>query len=192
MFEAVMRERLNFVRQWCASPRQVASVTPSSRTLGRMMTKGLDATSGPVLELGPGTGVFTRALIERGVPEDNIALVELNPDFATPLAARYPKAQVHCMSATDIGGQTFFEGGVSTVISGLGFLNMPKSVVEDILAGVLQHLKPGGALVQFTYGPRCPVPSDLRLKLGLNSEHMGVTLLNFPPASVYRFTRRNG
>lgn len=185
-----MRDQLNFLRQWCSAPLQVASVLPSSRSLSRLMTKGLDATSGSVLELGPGTGVFTRTLIERGVPEEHIAVVELNPDFATTLAKRHPKVQVHCMSAAEIEDRSFFDGGVSTVISGLGLLAMPRPLVETILLGVLHHLKPGGSFLQFTYGQRCPIPQELQQNLGLTSEHVGRTRNNLPPASVYRITRR--
>ncbi len=184
-----MRDHLTFFRNWCAAPFRTAAMAPSGRTLSRLITLELGPDTGPVLELGPGTGVFTRAMLERGVPEDQIALVELNPEFADTLAQKFPRAQVFCMNAADLAGQSYFEDGVSTVISGLGLLSMRREVVEAILRGVLVHLQPNGTLRQFTYGPRCPVPQSVLNALGLRAERTGRTLRNLPPATVYAVAR---
>ena len=85
-----MNDHVNFLRQWAASPMKVAAIAPSGKRLGRLMTEGLDASTAPVIELGPGTGVFTEAMIARGVPEDKIALVELNEAFAHGLSTKFP------------------------------------------------------------------------------------------------------
>lgn len=184
-----MNDRLVFLREWAAAPLQMASVTPSSKSLARLMTAGLGPESGPVIELGPGTGVFTRAMLERGLAEEDLALIELNRPLAEQLERRYPKAQVHCMSAGDLANKNVFESGAQTIVSGLGILSMPDPLVEQILTGILHHLRPGGAYIQFTYGPTCPLSRATREKFGITSERVGGTVRNFPPASVYRMTR---
>ncbi|HYF53350.1 MAG TPA: hypothetical protein VEA41_03745, partial [Salinarimonas sp.] len=70
-----------FLKAWLRQPLQVAAVAPSSRALAGLMTRGIGPCTGPVVELGPGTGSFTRALLERGVAEADLVLVESEPDF---------------------------------------------------------------------------------------------------------------
>lgn len=184
-----MRETLSFLKQWAKAPLQTAAIAPSGSSLARLMTEDMGPKSGPVIELGPGTGVFTHAMLDRGLPEDQLALIELNPNFAKAMADTFPRAQVHCMSAAELESVQFFDTAPQRVISGLGLLSMPDEVVEAILRGVFHHLAPGGAFVQFTYGPKCPVPPAVMDKLGLKGRRIGGTLRNLPPASVYHVTR---
>ena len=78
-------DSLQFLRAWAGDPLRVAAVAPSSRSLAWLMTSELGPSQGPVIELGPGTGVFTRAMIERGVDESDLTLVERGPEFASML-----------------------------------------------------------------------------------------------------------
>lgn len=78
---------------------------------------------------------------------------------------------------------------VGAVISGLPLLSMPDRKVTAILDGAFAHLRPGAAFYQFTYGPRCPVPRPILDGLDLTATHIGRTLLNVPPAAVYRISR---
>ncbi|MEM7041695.1 MAG: methyltransferase domain-containing protein [Pseudomonadota bacterium] len=184
-----MQDQFKFLRQWATAPLQVAAVTPSGRSLARLMAQEVRPGVGPVIELGPGTGVFTRAMIEQGVPEDRIALIELNPAFAADLARRFPKAQIHNVSAAGLAEMCPFDRKAAAVLSGLGLLSMPQLMVEAILRGVFFHLRPGGAFVQFTYGLRCPVPPEMLRDLGLRARRAGGTWRNLPPAAVYTITR---
>ncbi|TIV94667.1 MAG: phospholipid methyltransferase, partial [Mesorhizobium sp.] len=70
-------ETLQFFRAWLSEPLRVAAVTPSGRALAALIVSEISPATGPVLELGPGTGVFTRALLGRGIAEENLALIEL-------------------------------------------------------------------------------------------------------------------
>lgn len=156
------------------------------------MTQEITPVDGPVLELGPGTGVFTRALIARGIAEADLTLVELDADFATLLRERFAKARVISGSAADLAEFTPFpDRKAGVAISGLGLLSMPDEMVHAILAGTFGCRRPGGALYQFTYGPVCPVPRHVLDSLGLRGERIGGTWANLPPASVYRITRRD-
>ncbi|WP_043621524.1 class I SAM-dependent methyltransferase [Ensifer sp. ZNC0028] len=184
-------DSLNFFRAWLSDPLRVASVTPSSRSLARLITREIDPRHGPVLELGPGTGVFTRALIARGVREQDLVLVESGPDFAAVLKGRFPASTILAIDAARLAeGRPEISTGIGAAVSGLPLLSMPTRKVIAILSGIFLHMRPGGHLYQFTYGPRCPIPRPLLDRLGLRARHVGGTIRNFPPASVYRISRR--
>lgn len=185
-----MKDSLFFLRHWATAPLRTAAVAPSGRALARIMTRDITPATGPVIELGPGTGVFTRALRERGVAEHNITLVELNPDFAVLLKRRFPAACVLQMSAADIAASPALrEGSAGAVLSGLGLPSMPTRQVVKIMQGAFRCLGPAGSFYQFTYGPRCSISDDVLNFLGLQAERVGGTFFNLPPASVYRITR---
>lgn len=146
---------------------------------------------GPVLELGPGTGVFTRALLGRGVPESDLTLIECGADFARMLEDRFPAARVLEMDAAHLVHHQIYIGTpVEAVVSGLPLLSIPARKVMSILAGAFTYLRPEGSFYQFTYGPRCPVPALVLDRLGLRATRIGRALLNIPPAAVYRITRQ--
>ncbi len=73
----------------------MGAVMPSGKLLARTMAQYVDVNSaGPVVELGPGTGAITNALIEHGVDQKRLVLVEYNPGFCALLRDRYPQAKV--------------------------------------------------------------------------------------------------
>jgi len=182
----------HFFRSWISDPRRVAAVAPSGDSLARLMTKQIDPSHGPVLELGAGTGVFTRAVVARGVRECDLTLVEYGSDFMRVLQHRFPQARVLWMDASQLGSYDLFPGAnVGAVISGLPLLTMSPRKVMSILSGAFSHMRPSGSFYQFTYGPRCPVPRPILDRLGLKAVRIGGTVRNIPPASVYRITRRH-
>lgn len=184
-------DALLFFRAWLAAPLRVASVTPSGRALSSLMTGEISAKTGTVIELGPGTGVFTQALLDQGVAEEDLVLIEYGADFATELSARFPTARTIQMDAANLSKLPLQTSApVGAVISGLPLLSMPIRKVHAILEGAFIHLRQNGAFYQFTYGPRCPIARPLLERLGLKAKYMGYTLANIPPAAVYRITRR--
>lgn len=184
-------DALRFVREWAADPLRVAAVAPSGAALARLITAEAAAAGGPVLELGPGTGVFSRALIAQGVDPADLTLVEFGAAFAELLRARFPAARVlHADAARIAPGALFPDVRAAAAVSGLGLLSMRPRTVVAILANAFDCLEADGALHQFTYGLRCPVPRPILDRLGLKATRTGGTLLNLPPASVYRISRR--
>lgn len=184
-------EYLQFFRAWIANPLRVAAVAPSSVSLAHLMTREIRAGDGPVLELGPGTGAFTRALLVRGLDEADLTLVEFGADFAQMLQHRFPKARVLRMDAAQLASRDLFPGStVGSVVSGLPLLSMPPRKIMSILSGAFCYVRPAGSFYQFTYGPRCPVPRPILDRLGLKATRIGGTVRNLPPAAVYRITRR--
>jgi phospholipid N-methyltransferase len=155
------------------------------------MTSEIAALDGPIIELGPGTGVFTRALLARGVSEADLTLIEYGPEFINSLQARFPTARVLQMDAAHLSHADIFEGEpVGAVVSGLPLLSMSPRKITSIMAGAFAYMRPGGAVYQFTYGPRCPVSRPILDRLGLKAVRIGGTVRNLPPASVYRISRR--
>ncbi|MBB3951872.1 class I SAM-dependent methyltransferase [Aureimonas jatrophae] len=187
-----LAEALGFFRAWLRDPWRVAAITPSGRALAELITSGLSERTGPVIELGPGTGAFTRALLKRGVKPEDLVLVEAEPGFAEALRLRFPAVRTLQMDAARLRTQApFGERTVGAVVSGLPVLSMSPGQVLAILKGSFGRMTPGGAFHQFTYGPRCPVRPEILERLGLEATRIGRTLANVPPAAVYHIRRRS-
>jgi phosphatidylethanolamine/phosphatidyl-N-methylethanolamine N-methyltransferase len=183
-------DRLLFLRAWVRDPARVGAVAPSGRALANLITADLTPADLPVVELGPGTGAFTEALIARGVPESGLALVEADASFARSLRTRFPRARVLTMDAAQLGGvSALFDRPAGAAVSGLPLLSMPPATVAAIMRGVFHHMRPGGALYQFTYLPRCPVPPAVMTELGLHATRIGAAWANLPPGFVFRIRR---
>ena len=182
---------LNFLRSRGSNPEKVGAVMPSGDALAKLITKGIDSSHAPVIELGAGTGVFTRALIARGVDEADLTLIESGPNFLKMLRERFPRAHVVKADAARTAGLELYPpGSVGAVVSGLPLLSMSPRKIMGVLIDAFHYLREDGAFYQFTYGPRCPVPKQIRERLGLEHKRIGRTLRNLPPATVYRITRR--
>jgi hypothetical protein len=118
-------ESFNFFRAWLVNPPRVASIVPSSTQLALAVTKETSTATGPVLALGPGTGVFTRALLARGVAEADIALVESGSEFRAGLRQQFPRATLLEMDAAHLHTAEFSEPfNAGAVVSGLPLLSM--------------------------------------------------------------------
>lgn len=187
---STLSDAIFFLRAWAQNPLKVASVTPSGTSLAGLITSEVDPCRGRVIELGPGTGVFTRALLSRGIEEKDLVLVEQDPAFAGMIASRFPAATTLAADAAKLPAHALGQSGIGTVVSGLPLLSMPPRKVMAILSGSFRHLAPGGSFYQFTYGPTCPVRRSILDRLGLKAVLIGRTLRNLPPASVYRISRR--
>jgi len=172
-----------FLSQWLRRPGRVAAVAPSSQALARVMTAGLGPDSGPVIELGGGTGKITEAILARGVAPERLTVYETDPVFAGLLRQRFPGVTV-----VEADARTLADGrlsGVGAVISGLPLLTIPARVQRQIVEAAFACMRPGGAIVQFTYGWRPPVDRPVRRALGLVWTASRWILGNLPPARVY-------
>ncbi|MDX8453177.1 methyltransferase domain-containing protein [Mesorhizobium sp. VK9D] len=185
-----VNDALSFLMAWTLAPFRMGSVTPSSPRLAALITGEIGPDTGPVLELGPGTGPFTRALLERGVRENDLTLVESDPDFASLLTRRFPSARIFEMDAASLRHLPLFDGPVvGAAVSGLPFRLISPRKSSAILEGVFATLRPGAALYQFTFGRRCPFDQAVLDRLDLEAVRIGGTFRNFPPATVYRVSR---
>lgn len=176
-----------FLRRLVRNPRQVAAIAPSSQFLARAMAASLGPKTGRVVEYGPGTGALTRAILAQGVPPENLTLFELDPAFAARLRIQFPKVTVHHAPAD--AASHMIDAGVDAVVSGLPLLSMPAPVVAAIIGASARILKSGAAHIQFTYGPKAPLPPEILDALGLTLERGPAVWLNLPPARVYMFRK---
>lgn len=175
-----------FGREWLRAPLRVGAVAPSGSALAKAMADGLSEADGPVIELGPGTGVFTRALLARHIPAERITAIEVSGGFASALALRFPGVWVVHGDAAQVRRLApLGPGAAGVVVCGLPLLSMPPGKVLRILAGSFTLLRPGGAFRLFTYGRRCPVPGAILDRLGIIAQRSHFVSRNIPPATVY-------
>lgn len=190
---ATLDEWQRFYQAWRRNPREIGAMAPSGRALARAITQPVPPGAGPVLELGSGTGVFTRALLARGVAERDLVLVEREPHFAQALRERFPAALVLEGDAAARHTQSVWAAvpqAPGAIVCGLPLLNMRPRRQWRVMQGAFSVLQPGGALLLFTYGVRCPVPLALLQRLGLQAHKLESVMANVPPAHVWRITRR--
>jgi phospholipid N-methyltransferase len=187
-------EAWTFFRQWLKNPLAIAALSPSGRQLARQMIVELPHEARRVIELGGGTGVFTRALLGHGIAPNDLLVLELNEALYQHLRARFADAHVVCGDARELKAiataDGFLDRGLAdAVISGLGLLSMTKRTQAEILQAAFSTLTPEGRFIQFTYGPKSPVSRELLADLGLSVRRGGFAWWNMPPASVYVYTR---
>ena len=183
-----------FVRRWASNPYRIGGILPSARPLARVMASaGMQARrgEGPVVELGAGTGTITRALIENGVGEGELVLIERDRQMCRWLKQRFPRAAVVRDEAARLGMILAREcaGAASVVISSLPLRNMGMREREAIVEASLDAVPEGGALVQYTYARH---PAVACAQLGLECRRVGFVAMNVPPAGVWRITRSGG
>ena len=189
--QAARADLLPFLRAWLAAPLRVAAIAPSGPALARAITAEISAASMPVIELGPGTGVFTQAILDAGVTPDQLIMIEAGADFATLLRTRFPAVRIVEGSAGALADVPLFgPGTVGAIGSPLTILSMPRPIVLAILGTAFSELRPGGAMYQFTYGFRCPVADSVLDALGLKASRTATVVVNAPPASVYKIERK--
>lgn len=183
-------EHIDFLAAWLRRPRQTASVVPSSRYLARLMVRDIDPAGGRVLELGGGTGAFTREILATGLSPAMLEVVEINPDFARGLARQFAGVDIIQHRAESISGHVSGEpGSYQCIISGLPLLAMSQLTQRAILREAFSLLAPEGLFVQFTYSARSPVNRQILASLGLDVTRAGQVIRNFPPATVFHFHR---
>ena len=184
----------HFFRQWLKAPLTTAAVSPSSRELAEAMVRELPKQAERVVELGGGTGVFTEALLARGIDPRHLLVFEFNEALHQHLCARFPEVRTVCADARSLLSvlkkeQFAAPGTLDAIVSGLGLLSMNADMQLEFLRPAFQALAPDGRFIQFTYGPTNPVKTAVMRELGLHARRSGFTLRNLPPATVYVLSR---
>jgi phosphatidylethanolamine/phosphatidyl-N-methylethanolamine N-methyltransferase len=185
-------DEARFLRSWFEKPLLTGAVTPSSRMLARTMASYVDPRlPGPVIELGPGTGPVTDALIRRGIAQDRLVLVEYNPEFCRLLARRFPKATIVQGDAYDLGAtlEGALEDPACATLSSLPLLTKPPPQRLELLRASQALMHPNAPFVQFTYGVAPPIPARSRDYTVMGSNRVW---LNLPPARVWVYRRHAG
>ena len=182
-------DEVRFIRSWLEKPLSTGAVAPSSKLLARTMAAYVDpAIAGPVVELGPGTGPVTEALVTQGVDPARLVLVEFNPTFCRLLRLRYPTATV--VQGDAYGLQrllgTLLPEPAAAVVSGLPLFTKPLKVRLRLMQEAFGLMAPQAPFIQFTYAMVPPIPKVLN---GVNAEASERIWMNLPPARIWVYRK---
>ena len=192
-----MREQLRFFRTFVRHPFSVGAIAPSSRYLASRMVRDMGIESADtVVELGPGTGAFTAAILDCKRPDTEYLAIELDPGFAASLRERHPGIHVINGSAADLPEHLEQVGKSQTecILCGLPWASFPEELQRSIMNAVVDSLPPGGQFATFAYIHASWFPTARKFRRFLEAhfarvETTRVEWLNLPPAFVYRCTR---
>lgn len=182
-------DELRFFKGWIDKPKAVGSIIPTSSVTARRMASVIDTGSGlPVLELGPGTGVITKAILAHGVKPKDLYTIEYSEDFVRHLEKQFDGVNIIHGDAFDLDatlgnlkGTTF-----DSIVSGVPLLNFPVAQRVRYVEDLLTRIPSGRPVVQLTYGPLSPVPAG---KGDYTVEHFDFVLRNIPPTQLWIYRR---
>jgi len=182
-------EEIQFFKSWISKPKAVGAVLPTSSITARRMASVINPeNNAKVLELGPGTGVISKAILERGIRPENLYSVEYTKSFIPKLKANYPGVNfIHGdafdldRALPDLGDEKF-----DSVISAIPLLNFPVKQRIELIKSLLELTEPGRPIIQFSYGPISPVPPDWET---YSVEPYDWVLRNVPPARLWVFRK---
>ncbi len=184
---------MRFIREAMRDPASTGAIAASSKGLARLIVDRAELKHARVVvELGPGTGVFTAEIMKRMPVTADYLGIEINQEFVRQLTQRFPSAAIRHASAHDISSLLREQGHADAdrIISGIPWMSLPKDMREDMLERVAHALAPGGLFLTFAYFPINHLPRGKAFK-ELLSEHFShvvkspIVVANIPPAFVY-------
>ncbi|MDE1159931.1 MAG: class I SAM-dependent methyltransferase [Neorhizobium sp.] len=182
-------EEIRFIKGWMDGPKQVGAILPTSSITARRMASVVNPTSGlPVLELGPGTGIITKAILKLGVQPQDLVSIEYSTDFYQHLVRTVPGVNFINGDAFDLDRTlgAFKDRTFDSVISAIPLLSFPMESRIALLESLLDRIPAGRPVMQITYGPVSPIiakPERYRIK------HYDFVVRNIPPAQLWTYTR---
>lgn len=182
-------DELKFFKGWIDKPKAVGSIIPTSSITARKMASVIDPRSGlPALEVGPGTGVITKAILRHGVKPQDLYTVEYSHDFVLHLRRNYPGVNVIEGDAFDLDKALGDKADLTfdAVVSGVPLLNFPVAMRVKYVESLLDRIPHGRPIVQLTYGPKSPVPPGLG---DYTVEKFDFIIRNIPPTVLWIYRR---
>ena len=182
-------DEVRFIRSWLEKPLATGAVMPSGKLLARAMARLVDGErAGPIIELGPGTGPVTEALVARGIDPARLVLVEFNPVFCRLLRSRYPAATVVQGDAYRLKRLlgSLLREPAAAVVSGLPLFTKPLRTRLRLMSDAFGLLQPSAPFIQFTYAVVSPIPRKLP---GVRAQSTERIWLNLPPAQVWVYRK---
>ena len=178
--------RLHYLRQFLRNPRELGSITPSSRFLGRAILGEIDFNHAHrIVELGPGTGVFTREILRQLSPQGSLLALDTNADFIKLLGTQLADSRLTAVhaSAERVNTEVANLGWPSAdvVISGIPYSLLPRATTAAIARASWEALGDGGLFVGYQYGPY--LLPFLRSTFG--NCRLKLVVRNLPPAVVF-------
>ena len=191
-----LREHLLIASKFLRNPRTVGAVSASSKAMAREMVREIPTgKSVNVVELGPGTGSFTRAIVERLAPGSRFLAIELDGEFVERLRPRWPSVEFVLASAEELEQLVKKRRlqPVDHIVSGLPFASLPVDVSRKVMDGIQHTLRPGGTFTTFQYlhGYWMPPGRTFRREMSvrMGAPHRRLVLKNFPISFILTWTR---
>ncbi len=187
--EPLLGDKTAFLRTLLENPRLTGAVAPSGPHLARAMARAAaTARDGLIVELGPGTGPVTKALIEQGFSRERLVLVEYDPAFCRMLRQRFAPARVVQGDAYDLPTTLADLAGlrIAAIVSSLPLLNQPPPLRVKLIDDAFELMGPTGVFVQFTYGLKSPIPREACLDKYAGHGSAPIWR-NLPPARVWSY-----
>ncbi|HEX5932866.1 MAG TPA: class I SAM-dependent methyltransferase [Pseudorhizobium sp.] len=182
-------EEIRFFKGWIDGPKSVGAILPTSSVTARRMASVIDPASGlPVLELGPGTGIITKAILARSIRPENLVSIEYSTDFYQHLTRTIPGVNFINGDAFDLDRTLadWKDRKFDAVISAIPMLSFPMERRVALLEDLLDRMPAGRPVVQITYGPVSPIdarPDRFRIR------HLDFVVRNIPPAQLWIYSR---
>ncbi|MBX9454790.1 MAG: methyltransferase domain-containing protein [Rhizobium sp.] len=182
-------DEIRFIKGVMSTPKTVGAIMPTSSRMAARMASIIDTASGlPVLELGPGTGVITKAILDKGVAPENVVSVEYSGEFVRHLRGKYPGVNFINGDAFSLAEtlENYRGKQFDCVISGIPLLNFPMHQRVKLIEDLLKLVPVGRPVVQFSYGPVSPVvarPDSYVIK------HFDFIVRNIPPAQIWHYRK---
>ena len=182
-------EEIRFFKSWIDKPKAVGSVLPTSGVTARRMASVVTLGSElPVLELGPGTGVISKAILERGIRPEQLYSVEYTKSFIKPLQERFPGVNFIHGDAFDLDSvmSDMKDQKFDSIVSAIPLLNFPVPQRVKYIKSLLDYVNPGRPIMQMSYGPVSPVPPDWET---YSVEPYDWIVRNVPPVRLWVFRK---
>ena len=176
----------SFLQEFCARPGLIGAICPSSRFLARSMAREVaHRHDGLIIELGPGTGVVTQALLDHGVAPERLVAVEYSHAFVQRLRKQFPHVNVVHGNASELRQLIPADSKVAAIVSSLPLCALPEPMVQAILSQWHDLLSDDGIAVQFTYNLRRP-----KWHRHVQARQIGSQIVwaNLPPAQLATFS----
>lgn len=182
-------EEIRFFKGWIDGPKQVGAIIPTSSITAKRMASVVNPASGlPVLELGPGTGVITKAILKAGTAPQDLVSIEYSTDFYQHLTRTFDGVNFINGDAFDLDRTlgAFKDSKFDSVISAIPLLSFPMEKRIALLEDLLDRMPAGRPVMQITYGPVSPIianPDRYKIK------HYDFVVRNIPPAQLWTYSR---
>ena len=180
-------EEIRFFKGWQRDKKGVGALLPTSLVTARRMASVIDMSSGlPVLELGAGTGVITKAILERGVKPADLVSIEYASHFYELLRKKFADVDVRNGDVFELDtvladrrDQMF-----DSVISAVPMLSFPLERRIALMKSLLARIPPGRPVIQITHGPMSPLPA---MPEAYEIAHYDFVVRNLPPAQLWLY-----
>lgn len=180
-------EEIRFFKGWQRDKKGVGALLPTSSVTARRMASVIDTSSGlPVLELGAGTGVITKAILERGVKPTDLVSIEYASHFYELLRKKFADVDVRNGDVfeldTVLGDRR--DQMFDSVISAVPMLSFPLERRIALMKNLLARVPPGRPVIQITHGPMSPLPA---MPEAYEIAHYDFVVRNLPPAQLWLY-----